>query len=216
MAADIKDLLKVCDIKRPSDCRDALTLLTGLLCGMRQAEVATLDWLREGPRANGRKGYMRPCRGGYEVVLLSSKTSQQKAHTFTITNRDAPSLLRKWLDAWIGHTKIEPGTPLLRGVNRWQHISAMRLRPPAICDMIRRRMHRLLMARGMKPDEAYLEAQRFSGHSMRAGMVSETTDRGVPLWKVKARSRHKSTDILLDYVRIAEDRRDSAVKGLKL
>jgi hypothetical protein len=68
----------------------------------------------------------------------------------------------------------------------------------------------------MKPDEALIEAQRFSGHSMRAGLVSEAAGRGVPLWKMKARSRHKSTAILLDYVRIAKDRRDSAVKGLKL
>jgi hypothetical protein len=51
---------------------------------------------------------------------------------------------------------------------------------------------------------------------MRAGLVTETTDRGVPLHKVQARSRHKDIRTLLGYVRIAEDRRDSAVRGLKL
>jgi hypothetical protein len=213
-AADAKALLKACDIKRPADCRDAVACITGLMIGGRQAECTTLDWLRDGPASNGRRGYMRPVRGGYEVVLLKSKTSK-KPHTFTIRNADAPSL-RKWLEAWLAHAKLEPGTPLFRGVDRWQRVSPTRLKAPAICAMIRRRMKQLFLARGMKPGEAYLEADRYSGHSMRAGMVSETTARGVSLDKVKARSRHKTTEILLDYVRIAEDRRDSAVKGLKL
>jgi integrase len=213
-ATDAKALLKVCNIKRPADCRDALGTLIALLCGLRQNELTTLDWMREGPASNGRKGYMRSVRGGFEVVLLKSKTSK-RPHTFTVTNRDAPSV-RRWLEAWLVHAKIEPGTPLFRAVDRWQRISPARLKPPAICAMLRRRMKQLLLARGMKPGEAYLEAQRFSGHSMRAGLVTETTDRGVSLRKVQDRSRHKDVRTLLGYVRIAEDKRDSAVKGFKL
>jgi integrase len=213
-AAEAKALVKACDIKRPADCRDAVATLVSLSCGLRQNELTRLDWLREGPASNDRRGYMRPVRGGYEVVLLKSKTSK-KQRTFTITNRDAPSL-RKWLDAWLGHAKIQPGEPLLRAVDQWQRISSARLKPPAICAMLRRRMQQLLLARGMTPGEALLEARRWSGHSPRAGLVTETTDRGVPLWKVQARSRHKDVRTLLGYVRISEDKHDSAVKGLKL
>ena len=68
---------------------------------------------------------MRPVRGGYEVILLKSKTSKTE-HTFTITNRDVPSL-KRWLDAWVAHAEIKPGTPLFRGVDRWQRISPARL-----------------------------------------------------------------------------------------
>jgi hypothetical protein len=82
--------------------------------------------------------------------------------------------------------------------------------------LIRRQVQRHLLADGTKEADAYMRSQQFKGHSLRAGMVSTTADRRVPLWKVKERSRHKSTDILLEYVRVAEDRRDSAVKGLKL
>lgn len=213
-AAEAKALLKACDIERPADCRDTVGTLVSLSCGLRQNELTTLDWLREGPASNGRRGFMRPVRGGYEVVLLRSKTNRQP-HTFTIANRDAPSL-RKWVDAWLAHAKIEPGTPLFRAVDRWQRVSATRLKPAAICAMLRRRMQQLLLARGMKPAEAHLEAQRFSGHSMRAGMVTETTDRGVALDKIQRRSRHKDVRTLLGYVRRAEDRRDSAMKGIKL
>jgi len=78
--------------------------------------------------------------------------------------------LRKWLDAWVEHAKIEPGTPLFRGVDRWQRISPTRVKPPAICAMLRRRMKQLLLAQGMKSGEAHLEAQRWSGHPMRAGL----------------------------------------------
>jgi integrase len=215
MAADLKDIMKTLDIKRPADCRDAVVCLTGLLCGLRQDEITTLDWERDGPPSNGRKGYMRAVRGGYELTLLTSKASKGKPHTFTITNRDAPSL-RKWLDAWLAFARIEPGTPLIRSVSRWGHIGQMRPKSRAICDLIRRRVSRQLLAGGAKAADAFMRARRFGGHSLRAGLVSETARRRVDLWKMKARSRHKSTDILLGYVRIAEDRRDSAVKGLKL
>jgi hypothetical protein len=47
-------------------------------------------------------------------------------------------------------------------------------------------------------------------------MVSTTTDRGVDPFKVRARARHKSMDTVMNYARQAEDRRNSAVKGLKL
>jgi hypothetical protein len=158
---------------------------------------------------------MRAVRGGYEVVLLQHKTSKGKPHTFTITNRDAPSLAR-WLNAWIELAKISPGTALFRSVSRWGRIGQTRLKSRAICEIIRRRVQRQLVADGTKPTDAFMRAQRFTGHSLRAGLVSTTADRRVPLWKMQQRSRHKSADILLDYVRIAEDRRDSAVKGLKL
>jgi hypothetical protein len=213
-ADDAKAIVKACDITRPVDCRDVVGTLVSLSCGLRQNELTRLDWLREGPPTNDRRGYMRPVRGGYEVLLLRSKTSRTQ-HTFTILHRDTPSL-RKWLEAWLAHAKIEPGTPLFRGVDRWQRISPTRLKPPAICAMLRRRMQQMLLARGMTPGEAYLEARRWSGHSMRAGLVTETTDRGVPLHKVAARSRHKDIRTLLGYVRIAEDKHDSAVKGIKL
>jgi hypothetical protein len=77
-------------------------------------------------------------------------------------------------------------------------------------------MKRRELAAGVTPTEALMRARRFKGHSLRAGLVSTTADRRVPLSKMKARSRHKSTDILLDYVRLAEDRRDSAVEGWRL
>jgi integrase len=215
MATDLKDILRTLDIKQPADCRDAVAGLIGLPCGLRQDELVTLDWEREGPLSNGRKGYVREVRGGYEVHLLSSKTSRGKAHTITITNRDVPSL-RRWLNAWLGFARVEPGTPLFRSVSRWGRIGLARPKSRIICDLVRRRVQRQLLAGGANAPDASMHARRFSGHSLRAGLISTAAKRRVPIDKMKARSRHKSTDILVDYVRIAEDRRDSAIKGLKL
>ena len=215
MAADLKEIRGSLNIKKPADCRDAVACIVGLMCGSRQDELTTLDWERPGPPSNGRKGYMREVRGGFEMVLITSKTSKNKAVTLHIANRDAPNL-RKWLNAWRAFGRIEPGTPLLRAVSRWGHIGQTRLKSRAICALIRRRVQSQLLAGGTKRTDAFVRAQRFSGHSLRAGMVSTTTDRGVDLAKVKARSRHKSMDTVMDYARQAEDRRNSAVKGLKL
>ncbi|HEY1246084.1 MAG TPA: hypothetical protein VGF29_14755 [Hyphomicrobiaceae bacterium] len=215
MAADLKDIMRTLDVRKPADSRDAVVGIIGLMCGSRQDEIVTLDWEREGPANTGCKGFMRAVRGGYEVVLLQHKTSKGKPHVFTILNRDAPTL-RKWLGAWLAFARIAPGTPLVRTVSRWGHIGLIRPKSRIVCEIIRRRVQRQLVAGGTKPTDAFMRAQRFSGHSLRAGLVSETAKRGVHVSKMQARSRHKSTDILLDYVRIAEDRRDSAVKGLKL
>jgi hypothetical protein len=62
-APETKALLKTCSIKRPGDCRDAVGTLVSLSCGLRQNELTRLDWLREGPAGNDRRGYMRPVRG---------------------------------------------------------------------------------------------------------------------------------------------------------
>ena len=215
MAADLKDIRKHLNIKKPAHCRNAVACYTGLLCGLRQDELTTLDWERPGPPSNGRKGYMREVRGGYEVTLLTSKSSKNKAVTLHIANRDAPNL-RKWLNAWLAFGRIEPGTPLLRSVSRWGHVGQTRVRSRVICDLIRRLMKAHFLAGGAKSTDAFVRSQRFSGHSLRAGMVSTTTDRGVDPFKVRARSRHKSMDTVMDYARQAEDRRNSAVRGLKL
>jgi hypothetical protein len=150
MAADLKDIRKHLNIKKPADCRDAVACIVGLMTGARQDELTTLDWERPGPPSNGRKGYIREVRGGYEVTLLTSKSSKNKAVTLHIAHRDAPSL-RKWLSAWLGFGQIEAGTPLLRAVSRWGHIGQTRLKSRAICALIRRRMQSQFLVAGTNP-----------------------------------------------------------------
>ena len=53
-----------------------------------------------------------------------------------------------------------------------------------------------------------------SGHSLRAGFITSAARAGVPEWKIRARSRHKSAEQVASYIRAAEEWTDSGLKGL--
>jgi len=50
----------------------------------------------------------------------------------------------------------------------------------------------------------------FSGHSLRAGFLTEAASQGEDLFRMKRQSRHKSTDMVAEYVRYDEDWIDHA------
>jgi hypothetical protein len=59
-----------------------------------------------------------------------------------------------------------------------------------------------------------LDADAFSGHSLRSGFLTSAAARGASLFKMMDVSRHKSVDVLRGYVRDAEAFRDHAGAGL--
>jgi hypothetical protein len=59
-----------------------------------------------------------------------------------------------------------------------------------------------------------LDADVFSGHSLRSGFLTSAAARGASLFKMMDVSRHKSVDVLRGYVRDAEAFRDHAGAGL--
>jgi site-specific recombinase XerD len=59
-----------------------------------------------------------------------------------------------------------------------------------------------------------LDAEAFSGHSLRSGFLTSAAARGASLFKMMDVSRHKSVDVLRGYVRDADAFRDHAGAGL--
>lgn len=45
------------------------------------------------------------------------------------------------------------------------------------------------------------DAAEFAGHSLRAGFLTEAAARGANIFKMREQSRHKSLEVLSDYVR---------------
>lgn len=56
------------------------------------------------------------------------------------------------------------------------------------------------------------EPARFAGHSLRAGFLTEAGRQGANLFKMKEHSRHKSLEMLSEYVRGQEAFRDHAAE----
>src|SRR5439155_7159715 len=52
--------------------------------------------------------------------------------------------------------------------------------------------------------KAGLDAGRYSGHSLRAGLVTSAAKAGVSSWKIREQTGHKSDSMLQRYIRDAE------------
>ena len=59
-----------------------------------------------------------------------------------------------------------------------------------------------------------LDATKFSGHSLRAGLVTSAAQAGVSAWKIKQQSGHKSDAMLNRYIRDARLFNDNAVGAI--
>jgi len=62
---------------------------------------------------------------------------------------------------------------------------------------------------------AGLDPQHFAGHSLRAGMVTSAAEQGVPEWRIRLTSRHKS-DVLRQYIRPVEKRQHALTSDIGL
>jgi site-specific recombinase XerD len=57
---------------------------------------------------------------------------------------------------------------------------------------------------------AGLEAEQFSGHSLRAGFATSAAETGASILKIMETTRHKSVDVLAAYVRRVDLFKDHA------
>src|SRR5579872_1219873 len=62
--------------------------------------------------------------------------------------------------------------------------------------------------------KAGLEAAKYSGHSLRSGFLTSAARNRASIFKVADQSRHKSLDVLREYVRNEERFEDHAAEGL--
>ena len=69
----------------------------------------------------------------------------------------------------------------------------------------KRRVHQRALALGHPESEADELAKAFSGHSLRAGYCTAAAMAGVPEWKIRRRSRHRTAEMVARYVRAAEE-----------
>ena len=59
-----------------------------------------------------------------------------------------------------------------------------------------------------------LEAGRYAGHSLRSGFLTSAAEHRASIFKMADQSRHKSLDVLREYVRNQERFDDHAAEGL--
>ena len=172
--------------------RDRALLAFGMAGAFRRSELVALrlsdvEWVKEGLR----------------VTIRRSKTDQDAAGA-TIAIPEGRRLRPKaLLDAWLEQGGITDGFLFRR----------LTARPAGVASaspMSGRAVARLVQ---LRVAQAGYAASDFAGHSLRAGFLTAAARSGASVFKMREVSRHKSMQVLADYVRDAELFQDHAGEG---
>ena len=80
--------------------------------------------------------------------------------------------------------------PVFRSVDRHGRVSERALSPEAVALVVKERCAAIR-----------LDAQRYSGHSLRAGPVTTAASADVPVWKIREQTGHASDGMVDRYIR---------------
>lgn len=175
----IQDIVK--DLDGVKGSRDRALLLIGFAGAFRRSELVALQ-----------VSDIEFVEQGLIINLRHSKTDQEGlgrkiAVPLARGNLCAVHALKSWLEL----AAIDSGA-IFRGVNRHGFISDKQLSTEAVAIIVKERVGAL-----------GLNACNFSGHSLRAGLVTSAAQAGVSAWKIKQQTGHKSDAMLNRYIRDA-------------
>jgi integrase len=180
------------------DLRDAALLALGIAMAGRRSEVAGLDWLARGTG----KGVLALTEDGAVVKLYKSKTVKDRIEEVVVLDGPALATVRLWVE----RAGIAPGWPLFRAVTPRGRVSPHRIADCTIARIVKR-----------AANAAGLDAAEFSGHSMRAGLITAAVEGGAPEWKVRLTSRHSSKSReLQEYIRPIERKKHALTTKVEL
>lgn len=159
--------------------RDTALLLIGFASAMRRSELVSLD-----------VEDVQFSEQGAIIRLRRSKTDQEGEGRDVaiprVRGRNCPiHNLLAWMDA-SGIT----GGALFRQVNRYDQLLPHRLRAQSVALIVKQRAA-----------AAGFDARLFSGHSLRAGFVTNAANGGASSASIRAQTGHKSDAMLQRYIR---------------
>lgn len=182
----MEDLRVVLDVTRPdtlNGLRDRALLAVGLYLGRRRSELVALNvedlrWSDTPP--------------GYSVDIRRSKTDQEgEGEACWLPRTTRTTCPVQALHAWLDAASITSGA-LFRSVDKYGKVGG-RLSDRSVSSILARRA-----------EEAGLRSGQWSGHSLRAGFVTDAARDGVPPYEIARQTGHKPTSpVLYRYVRLA-------------
>lgn len=129
---------------------------------------------------------------GLKVRIQRSKTDQDGAGQ-TVPVLDGPRLsVKAAVSDWMAAAGIDSG-PLFRRLIKGGTVTPDSLTDRSVANIIKERA-----------EQAGLDANQFSGHSLRAGFLTSAAANGADLWKMAEVSRHRKIETLRTYVRQAQ------------
>jgi site-specific recombinase XerD len=167
--------------------RDRALLAIGMAAALRRSELVALDI-----------GDVAITPEGLTITIRKSKTDQEGVGATIAVPEGRRIRPKALLLAWIAQAGFASG-PVFRKLTPQGRITAWPMSDRGVALVIKARA----AAAGYDPAHV-------SGHSLRAGFLTEAARQGATVFKMKEVSRHKSLEVLSDYVRSHELFRDHA------
>jgi site-specific recombinase XerD len=180
LTADLRVMIEHLPKDKLLSVRDRALLLIGFAGAMRRSELVGLDY-----------GDVADTEEGLIVTIRRSKTDQYGSGRkiglpFGSTPSTCPvRAFRNWIKA----ANVENGS-LFRAVDRHGRVSMERLSDQTVARVVKR----ALKAAGR-------DAEKFSGHSLRAGLATQAAMNGATERSIQEQTGHKSLLILRRYIR---------------
>lgn len=160
-------------------CRDRALLLLGFCAALRRSELAAV-----------RVEDLEFTTQGIILTISRSKTDQTgQGRRIGIPRGRGRICPVQSINDWIMHSGAERG-PLFRAITKGGVLSGHALSDRAIADIIKH-----------YAEKAGLNPERYSGHSLRAGLATSAAQNGVSSWKIRAQTGHRSDAMLARYIR---------------
>ena len=189
---DLVALLGSCPATDLRGIRDRALVLLGWFGAFRRSELVALT-----------VADVKRVRLGLEVTVRRSKTDQEgkglvKGIPFAINPDLCPVSA---LDAWLAASGIAGGV-VFREINKYGQATS-----PLCGQAVARIVKQLAAASGLDPD-------KFSGHSLRSGFVTTAASKGKSIDAIMRQTGHKSVEVLMGYIRVANVFESNAATGL--
>ena len=190
---EIKRMVDAAEPQTLRGLRDRALLLLGFAGAFRRSELVALDAEHVTQRDEG-----------LSILIASSKTDQEGIGQVVAIPRVAGSPycpVRAVLD-WMIAANIQSG-PVFRRLHRGDAVGKSRLTPQSVALIIKDLAGKI-----------GLDSGRYAGHSLRSGFLTSAARNRASIFKMADQSRHKSLDVLREYVRNEERFEDHAAEGL--
>lgn len=163
--------------------RDRAVLALGMAAALRRSELVALG-----------VEHVELVPDGLRLTIEQSKTGAAEIAVLGGTRLQPKARLLAWMAA-AGHDS----GPLFRRLTRGDALTDDSMSDRAVARLVQ-----------MAARKAGLDERQFAGHSLRAGFLTESAARGATIFKMQEVSRHKTVQILSEYVRSAEQFKDHA------
>ena len=162
--------------------RDRALILIGFAGAFRRSELVALQY-----------DDVAFVKEGLTLMLRRSKTDQlAEGRKIAIPFARSHACPVKALTNWLDHAGIQSG-PLFRFVKKGGDIGIVSLSAQSVAAIVKEYARK-----------AGLSADNYSGHSLRAGLITSAAKAGVSSWKIREQTGHKSDAMLHRYIRDAE------------